>query len=148
MDIKEHYRPPASTVTDGQLLMRPRSVKRAVLMMIGVMAIGQVILFTQFSIGRLLERPQNLGFLSFFLGLIAFLWFMIWQRRKWARVIFTLLIIPGTLQGVALIVMLLGKGEMFGLVVALQQIGQISAVVLLYTKESNAWFRGEVNENE
>lgn len=148
MDIEEHYRPPASTVTDGQLLMRPRSVKRAVLMMIGVMAIGQVILFTQFSIGRLLERPQTLGFLLFFLGLIVFLWFMIWQRKKWARVIFTLLIIPGTLQGVALIVMLLGKGEMIGLLLALQQIGQISAIVLLYTKESNAWFRCEVNENE
>lgn len=82
MNIEEHYRPPASTVAEGQLLMRPRSVKRAVLLMIGVMAIGQAILFTQFSIGPLLERPQTLGFLSFFLGLIAFLWFMIWQRRK------------------------------------------------------------------
>lgn len=148
MDIEEHYRPPASTLAEGQLLMRPRSVKAAIVLMILSLAITPVNFWLKG--GRLNNVSSIITVVAIVLSfaIISYLMNRIWQRRNWARIVYAALGIVGFFLSLPNIYGLFFVTPLFFGVSALQQSVDLAALVLLFVKPSNGWFRSEVGNLE
>jgi|GEM_PF-2150731 len=148
MNIEEHYRPPASTVAEGQLLMRPMSVRVAVVLMIISLAIAPVNFWLKG--GRLNNVSSIITVVAIGLSfaIVSYLMNRIWLRRNWARIVYAALGIPGFFLSLPNIYNLFFEAPLLFGVSVLQQSFDLAALVLLFVKRSNVWFRGEVGNLE
>lgn len=148
MNIEEHYRPPASTVTEGQPLMQPKSVKRATWALLVSMALGALNFFLRPELFSGLKIAFFLFVAAVTYAILFFLFFMIWKGKNRARIVYVALTALGIFPSVATVYARILSAPFVGFSSTLQLILQVISLILLYTKESNAFFRGEVNENE
>ena len=74
-------------------------------------------------------------------GLMAFLIYRMNQRKNWARIAFSVLFLLGALPYLFLFAEIFKSSQVSGFLSAIITIIQIVALTLLYSEESNRWFK-------
>ncbi len=121
---------------------RPREVSRAVQFLTSSLAIGLITSIFHLS-QRISGVPMifaSLIVIAFF-GLGFFLINRISGRRNWARILLLVLVAFGTPFAVAVYPQAVRKNVLFGTLSIIITILQLIATYLLFTKNSNLWFR-------
>ncbi len=121
---------------------RPRAVSRAVQFLTSSLAIGLIT-----SLFHLAQRISGVPMMSASLIVIAFfgLGFFLINRisggRNWARILLLALVVFGTPFAIAAYVQEVRKNVLFGTLSIIITILQLIGTYLLFTRNSNLWFR-------
>ncbi len=75
------------------------------------------------------------------LGLLAFLAFQIGKGKNWARIVFLVIFALESYTSTLVILELFTLSVPCGILAALQELLQITALILLFTGESAVWYR-------
>jgi hypothetical protein len=121
---------------------RPREVSRAVQFLISSLAIGLVT-----SILHLAQRISGVPMIFAsviviaFFGLGFFLINRISGRRNWARILLLVLVVFGTPFAIVAYLQEVRRNVLFGTLSIIITILQLIGTYLLFTRNSNLWFR-------
>jgi membrane-bound ClpP family serine protease len=121
---------------------RPAVVTRAVQLFSASFVIGAI--RTVYDLAHKLSGASfvlSLVFLLIFLGICFFFVGMIAAGRNWARIVFLVLLIIGLPLALPTYIGELKASLPYGSVSILVAILQVIGIVLLFTKNSNLWFR-------
>ncbi|HEV7472679.1 MAG TPA: hypothetical protein VGN90_01450 [Pyrinomonadaceae bacterium] len=121
---------------------RPQVVTRAVQLFAASFILGAV--RTVFNLSHKLSGAAfllSLVFLLIFLGVCFFFVAMIAARRNWARIIFLVLLVIGLPFAIPTYIVELRTNLLYGSISIVVAILQVIGIVLLFTKDSNQWFK-------
>lgn len=122
--------------------VRPREVALAIRLILLSLALGLVVAATQ-AVQRVSGIPLVVTLLIavVFYGLLALFVSKILPGRNWARIVFLVLVLIGLPFAVPTYIGQLRQSVLFGLAGIVIVILQVFATYLLFTKNSNSWFR-------
>ena len=121
---------------------RPITVTRAVQLFYASFAIG--LIQTIFDLAHKLSGFTfflAIIFALIFIGILCFFVSKIAARRNWARIVFLILLIIGLPLSIPRYLAELKATPTHGYVSILLAVLQVIAIVLLFTRSSNQWFR-------
>jgi hypothetical protein len=130
--------PTIESATDS----RPKVITTAIRILTLSIAIGLLMSLVRVA-QQLSGAPLILAILivSAFFGVFLFLVSRIWAGRNWARIVFLILVLIGLPFAIPNYIAELRKNVLSGSVSMLIVILQLLGTYLLFTKNSNTWFR-------
>ena len=141
------YAPPKALVSDPVAersdRRKPREIHCAAMMLWGALAIGVFNLL--FQPGLETTRGAWIGWLivAATFGFFILLTVAISAGHNWARITFLVLFLIGVLPYLAALRQIFAHSEAFGLLGVLQQLHQLGAMLLVFTRPGSIWFRKE-----
>ena len=121
---------------------RPAIISNAVKLLYVTLGIGVIRAVLEFQ--TLVQQAPVIFILFVWVVVFGVMWFLIHKigsRRNLARITFLILFIVGVPLSVLPVLQSLSATPVSGLIGILQLVGQVVALVMLFQRTSNAWFR-------
>ena len=121
---------------------RPAIVSNAVKLLYATLGIGVLRSVLEFQM--LIQQGSVILILFVWAVVYGVIWFLIHKigsRRNWARYTCLILFIVGVPFAVLPLLQSLSATPVSGIIGILQSVGQVVAIVMLFQRTSNAWFR-------
>lgn len=121
----------------------PKKIKLAANLVYASLLVGILnLLFSEvFTDENILSEPGGLVFLAAITTILGFLGYKIGQGKNWARIIFLIMVLFGTIGYPDFISEEFKRNIVLGVVSIIQLVLQFYALVLLFNKESVQWYK-------
>jgi hypothetical protein len=143
------YTPPAAVVADAAttaLPPRPWQMKAALTLILLSLAIGLVSLALNpeaLELGGMNGQQYAIvgTFCLVFLGLVAGVIVCVWRAHRWARIVYSALVVISLMGEFSDLPMAMQQPWVYNVLYLLSILADFATLVLLFTPAANAWFR-------
>ncbi|MBS1970278.1 MAG: hypothetical protein JSU04_08215 [Bdellovibrionales bacterium] len=136
---------------ENQASKIPAEIRKAILMIIGSIALGVVRFALTYEQTKAKVEAANIPGMApwifiiftliFSFGFNLVLLFFLSRRKNWARIVFTILFVIGVPMSLPYLMEAFNVAPVSGVVGAFQLALQLYGVILLYQTPSNVWFK-------